>query len=130
VHLQLPSRRGRVDALGEGDERDTQGLKLLEEHYQVLQTATQAVETPYLLCVLGPGAACEHRESNCRPSARLSFAPIAPTQTVFGWPISQPCLACWGIAEPLTGRVAWLHHHRTIPSRLTTDCIIPEATWR
>jgi hypothetical protein len=47
VHLQLPGRRRRVDALSKGHEGDAEGLKLLEQHHQVLQAPSKSVEAPH-----------------------------------------------------------------------------------
>ena len=47
VHLQLASWCRRVNALGEGDERDAERLEILEQRYQVPQVPSEAVQTPY-----------------------------------------------------------------------------------
>jgi hypothetical protein len=46
VHLQLPSRCGRVDPLVQGHERDTERVQLLEQGDQVSKVAAQAIESP------------------------------------------------------------------------------------
>jgi hypothetical protein len=46
VHLEFPGRRGCVDALGERDERNSERLHVLEECDQVLQVATESIQSP------------------------------------------------------------------------------------
>ena len=42
----FPRRCGRVDTLGQADERDTERLEILEQRNQVLEVAPEAIEPP------------------------------------------------------------------------------------
>src|SRR5205823_671707 len=46
VHLELPGRRGGVDALGEADECDAERLEILQQGDQVLQISPEPIEPP------------------------------------------------------------------------------------
>ncbi len=46
MHLQLARWGGRVDPLGQRDERDAQRLELVQQGHQMLQAATESIQPP------------------------------------------------------------------------------------
>jgi hypothetical protein len=46
VHLQLACGRGRVDALGERDERDAEALEFIQKRDQVLEAPAEPIQSP------------------------------------------------------------------------------------